>query len=113
MRKATNSGPFIDPTRLLAGQRDGAVTLHALTGDSRSLLSLAFFEAAVFAVCRHQQQHGRNLASIVGGSSFNHHKKGEYKFALRLDQEQKEFGRKQEQRVKKERRTICDLICVG
>jgi hypothetical protein len=42
MKKATNDGPFIDPTRLLAGQRDGAVTLHALTGDSRSLLSLAF-----------------------------------------------------------------------
>ena len=42
MKKATNDGPFIDPTRLLAGQRDGAVTLHALTGDSRSLPAVAF-----------------------------------------------------------------------
>ena len=31
MKEATNNSFFIDPTRSLAGQRDGAVTLHALT----------------------------------------------------------------------------------
>jgi hypothetical protein len=100
MKKATNDGPFIDPTRSLAGQR-AKQSLCTLSLASRCLLSLTFVKEGEHKVellgttvpsihslrdqtnslkqrslqrCRHQQQHGRTLSSVVGGSSFNQRK---------------------------------------